>query len=156
MLEERDGSADRSSSKGLTADNSRCHVCHMNYEDEELAVSHVKSKIGCERCHGASDAHCGDEDNVTPPDVMYAKAKINPSCITCHPWAKIDTQAHKPVVEALAKGKTPCTDCHGKHRLSHRTRRWDKTTGKPIGDDKVRTIGEQPRSGNRRPKLQEK
>jgi hypothetical protein len=114
----------------------------MNYEEEKLAVVHARANISCERCHGASDAHCSDEDNITPPEIMYPKAKINPSCMMCHPWDKMDVKAHKPVRRAVADGKKLCTGCHGDHRLAHRTRRWDKATGKLIADDKVRMIGE--------------
>ena len=55
---------------GPAADNSRCHVCHINYSDEALAVTHARANISCEQCHGASDAHCSDEDNITPPDII--------------------------------------------------------------------------------------
>jgi len=113
---------------GPMADNSRCHVCHINYADEALAVTHARANISCEQCHGASDAHCGDEDNITAPDIMYPKEKINSFCKTCHPKAK------------LGAGKEYCTDCHGEHRLGYRTRKWDKTTGKLIVDDKVRML----------------
>ncbi len=141
LLEEPD---EAFSAAGPMADNSRCHVCHMNYEVEELAVTHAKANIGCEKCHGASDAHCSDEDNITPPEIMFPRAKINGSCMTCHPKGRLDIKAHKPVLEALAQNKKVCTDCHGDHRLAHRTRRWDKATGKLIEDDKVRMIEKAP------------
>jgi len=113
---------------GPVADNSRCHVCHINYDDEVLAVTHARANISCEQCHGACDAHCSDEDNITPPDIMYPPEKINDFCKSCHPKAK------------LGEGKKFCTDCHGEHRLSYRTRKWDKSTGKLIEDDKVRML----------------
>ena len=115
----------------LVADNSRCHVCHMNYEDEELAVVHARANIGCEKCHGSSDAHCSDEDHLTPPDVMYPLSKINPSCMECHPRDTIDIVPHQPIFDGTAgEGTKHCTDCHGSHRLARRTRTWDKATGK--------------------------
>lgn len=113
---------------GPVADNSRCHVCHINYDDEVLAVTHARANVSCEQCHGACDAHCSDEDNITPPDIMYPPEKINDFCKSCHPKAK------------LGEGKKFCTDCHGEHRLSYRTRKWDKSTGKLIEDDKVRML----------------
>lgn len=125
---------------GPVADNSRCHVCHINYSDEELAVIHARANVGCERCHGACDAHCNDEDNITPPDTMYPLAKINSSCMECHPKDKIDTQPHELILAGTATEKKYCTDCHGEHRLSYRTRKWDKTTGTLIEDDKVRMM----------------
>ncbi|MHC4157342.1 MAG: hypothetical protein ACYST6_20855 [Planctomycetota bacterium] len=128
--------------EGPVADNSRCHVCHMNYEDEELAVLHARANIGCEQCHGACDAHCSDEDNVTPPDTMYPLEKINSSCTTCHPKENIDTEQHQPLFDGMATENKYCTDCHGNHRLGYRTRRWDKTTGELIEDDKVRMTTE--------------
>jgi len=128
LLEEGTNAQDVAPPAGPVADNSRCHVCHINYQDEQLAVVHARANIGCEKCHGSSDAHCGDEDNITPPDIMYPAEKVNSFCKDCHPTAK------------LGGGKKYCTDCHGDHRLGYRTRRWDKTTGKLIEDDKVRML----------------
>lgn len=125
---------------GPVADNSRCHVCHINYADEELAVTHAKANIGCEECHGACDAHCSDEDNVTPPDIMYPLDKINSFCMTCHPKDKIDTEPHEAILAGADTEKKYCTDCHGEHRLGHRTRRWDKETGELLEDDQVRMM----------------
>ena len=125
---------------GPVADNSRCHVCHINYEDEALAVTHARADISCEQCHGASDAHCGDEDNITPPDIMYPAAKIRPFCMGCHPKEKINIAVHKGVLSDTGTKEGNCTDCHGEHRLGYRTRKWDKTTGKLIEDDKVRML----------------
>jgi hypothetical protein len=128
LLEEVSVTEELSSPTGPVADNSRCHVCHINYEGEELVFIHSQANISCEQCHGASDAHCSDEDNITPPDIMYPANKINSSCKSCHPDGK------------LSGGKKYCTDCHGEHRLSYRTRKWDKTTGELIEDDKVRML----------------
>jgi hypothetical protein len=127
------------SPQGPVADNSRCHVCHINYADEELAVRHAQANIGCEQCHGASDAHCSDEDNVTPPDKMYPLQGINSSCIFCHSRESIDNQVHEAILSGQATEKY-CTECHGEHRLSYRTRRWDKSTGELLEDDKVRMM----------------
>jgi hypothetical protein len=129
--------------EGPVADNSRCHVCHMNYAEEELAVRHARANIGCEQCHGACDAHCSDEDNVTPPDVMYPRAKINSSCMMCHPREEIEIEPHEPILAGTAAENKYCTDCHGEHRLGYRTRRWDKETGKLLEDDKVRMTTDQ-------------
>jgi len=122
---------------GLLADNSRCHVCHINYSEEDLAVTHARADISCERCHGASDDHCGDEDNITPPDIMYPPEKIRPFCMECHRSEEIDIAVHKSIISDTGS-KGICTNCHGEHRLAYRTRKWDKTTGKLIDDDKVR------------------
>ena len=51
----------------------------MNFEDEELAVVHAHNGIGCTKCQGQSAAHCDDENNVTPPDIMSPKEAINVS-----------------------------------------------------------------------------
>jgi len=131
LLEEGTDAQDVAPQAGPVADNSRCHVCHINYQDEQLAVVHARANIGCEKCHGSSDAHCGDEDNITPPDIMYPAERVNSFCKDCHPTAK------------LGGGKKYCTDCHGDHRLGYRTRRWDKTTGKLIEDDKVRMLSDE-------------
>jgi hypothetical protein len=127
---------------GPVADNSRCHVCHMNYEEEELAVSHARANVGCEECHGDSTPHCSDEDNITAPDIMYPREKINPFCLRCHPGEKL-SDLHKFVIAGNAEKRT-CADCHGEHRLAYRTRRWNKVTGELIGDDGVRMLGQDP------------
>jgi len=134
LLEEDETAEDTAPPTGPVADNSRCYVCHINYEDEELAVVHARANISCEQCHGPSDAHCGDEDNITPPDIMYPAAKINPFCMGCHPKEKIDIPAHKLILASANTGRKYCINCHGKHRLGYRTRKWDKATGKLITD----------------------
>jgi len=138
LLLENGNGAEELQPAGPVADNSRCHVCHINYEDEKLAVVHAQANIDCEQCHGASDAHCSDEDNITPPDIMYPLAKINSFCMGCHPRDKISS-LHESFFAGTTKEKY-CTDCHGEHRLVYRTRKWDKTTGELIEDDKVRMM----------------
>jgi hypothetical protein len=113
------------------ADNSFCYVCHLNYDGEELALDHERVGVACTECHGQSLDHCNDENNITPPDIMYPKAKINSSCMSCHPRDKIDhVDTHEAVLSSAATQQKQCTDCHGTdHRLSVRTVRWDKATG---------------------------
>ncbi len=113
---------------GPTADNSRCFVCHVNYTQEELAVTHARANMGCADCHGPSDAHIADESwasggNGTAPDVMYPREKINPSCLACHPGEKLAMPQHEPVF-APSAGQKVCTDCHGDHRLPQRRCTW--------------------------------
>jgi len=128
LLEDGDDTQEAGEPDGPVADNSRCHVCHINFSREWLSVTHAKNDVGCEDCHGSSDKHCSDEDNITPPDKMFAKEAINSFCKGCHPDGK------------LAGGKKYCVDCHGKHVMEHRTRRWDKKTGKLLEDDQVRML----------------
>ena len=143
LLEETSTAQESVSPAGPVADNSRCHVCHMNYEGEALALIHARADVGCKGCHGACDAHCSDEDNITPPDTMYPVEKIKPFCMGCHPKEKIGIAVHDSVMAETDPAKAYCTGCHGEHRLAHRTRRWDKTTGELIKDDGVRmTTGE--------------
>ncbi|HUU20386.1 MAG TPA: hypothetical protein VMW72_24775 [Sedimentisphaerales bacterium] len=119
-----------------------CSACHYAFGDEELALNHERVGIGCERCHGESERHRSDEDNITPPEIMYPKAKINPTCMMCHPRGKIkhvslhasllagaETIFDKDTDESTGQMKY-CTDCHGKeHRMNVRTIRWNKATG---------------------------
>ncbi len=110
------------------ADNSRCFVCHANYLDEKIAVTHARAGIGCATCHGASDAHIADESwasggNGTAPDIMFPRERVNPSCMVCHPKDKIDTAEHKPLFAKDTQQKL-CTDCHGSHRLPIRRSKW--------------------------------
>ena len=112
---------------GPVADNSRCHVCHLNYAKEAMAVSHAKADIGCAKCHGDSDAHIADESwasggNGTAPDIIYPAAKVNPSCMACHELRKTDPDC-KCDFPRLSQKKS-CTECHGKHRLSSRKCKW--------------------------------
>jgi hypothetical protein len=113
--------------KGPMADNSRCLVCHANYEKEEMAAAHAKADIGCAKCHGPSDAHIADESwasggNGTPPGTMYPPEKVVPSCIACHELRKTDPDC-KCDFPRLPEKKS-CTDCHGKHRLKTRKCKW--------------------------------
>jgi len=112
---------------GPMADNSRCLVCHANYEKEEMAAAHAKADIGCVKCHGESDAHIADESwasggNGTPPGIIYPPEKVNPSCIACHELRKTDPDC-KCDFPRLPEKKS-CTDCHGKHRLKTRKCKW--------------------------------
>lgn len=125
------------------ADNSACFVCHANYDDEEMAEQHAKAGVGCVDCHGVSTAHRNDEDNITPPDRMYWAAAIDPSCVTCHgthdaPARKVIARWQERSLTAKDPKALTCTDCHGEHRLKHRSVQWDKRTGKlmPRGEGK--------------------
>ncbi len=115
-----------------------CSACHYAFGDEELALSHERVGIGCERCHGESERHRSDEDNVTPPEIMYPKAKINPTCMMCHPRGEIKHERHhksflagaETIFDEHTGQKKYCTDCHGRHhRINVRTIRWNKATG---------------------------
>jgi hypothetical protein len=109
------------------ADNSRCHVCHINFSAEKLAATHAKAGVGCAKCHGPSDAHIDDESwasggKGTPPDIMYPAAKINRFCITCHELNPRDPD--RKCTFPGPSGKKVCTDCHGQHRLKTRKCKW--------------------------------
>jgi hypothetical protein len=132
------------------ANNSRCFVCHANsdFNEEQLVFGHAKANVGCVQCHGESTRHSADEDGLTPPDRMFPKAHIRFNCLGCHDWVKLvasdktkqhradlpEKPDHQAVLEATAQNKL-CTDCHGDHRLGHRTRVWDKRTGKLVRRD---------------------
>jgi hypothetical protein len=70
--------------------NPFCLACHGNFEEEDLVFKHKIAGIGCERCHGESQRHRSDEANITPPEIMYPRAKINPTCMMCHPREDIE------------------------------------------------------------------
>jgi hypothetical protein len=120
---------------GPVADNSACHVCHTNYQEEPLALLHARADIGCVKCHGQSSAHRNDEDNITPPDVIYPASKIDAMCKKCHeehnvPAAKVVARWQQRCPGKTDPSQIVCTDCHGDHRLKLRTVRWDKETRK--------------------------
>jgi uncharacterized paraquat-inducible protein A len=152
-----EGSGNQVESELIVA-NSFCVTCHYYFDEEELALDHKVRGIGCERCHGESQRHRSDENNITPPEIMYPKAKINPACMMCHPRHEIKNDRHHDLILAgaetvLDEGAPPlpsvedrkggasksgssekyCTDCHGKtHRMNVRSVQWDKATGKLI------------------------
>jgi hypothetical protein len=121
--------------------NAACFVCHGNYEREELVTVHAAEEVGCVDCHGDSFEHRNDENNVTPPDIMYPAEKIDAACQDCHDTHDV------AATEVLARwqqrcpqkqdvSQIVCTDCHGEHRLAQRTVRWDKRTREliPVAD----------------------
>lgn len=123
-----DESSEEGPDDGPMADNSRCHVCHMNYVEEELAVTHARAGMGCAACHGESDEHIADESwasggNGTAPEIMYPPEAINPFCLGCHPAEKIGRERHAAVFAPEEKPAV-CTDCHGEHRLAVRRCKW--------------------------------
>jgi hypothetical protein len=123
------------------ADNSYCYVCHTIFDGEKLTAVHQRVSVGCERCHGTSVKHSGDEDGLTPPEKMYAKSQVNSFCTTCHEKSKLlKREDHQEFFKEMQPGET-CSDCHAaKHHLKVRTRIWDKTTGKLLKDDGVRMM----------------
>ncbi len=111
---------------GPMADNSRCLVCHVNFEQEELTLQHARADIGCAKCHGDSDAHIADESwasggNGTAPEIMYPPEEINPGCSECH--KEIDPGKHKEFLAGESDEKY-CTQCHGQHRMANRKCKW--------------------------------
>ncbi|MBC8870584.1 MAG: cytochrome c3 family protein [Planctomycetes bacterium] len=121
----------------VKADNSACYVCHANYDGEKLALIHAIDDVGCIECHGESLAHRDDEDNVTPPDVMYPADRIEEKCAECHDEHDVSareviTRWQKRCPKKTNPSELVCTDCHGQHRLKLRTVRWDKKTRKLI------------------------
>ena len=107
--------------EGPVADNSRCFVCHINYVQEDIAVTHARQDMGCAHCHGESDEHIADESwasggNGTPPEIMYRRPEINPFCLSCHSRDKLPTEAHKGLFAGTGAEKY-CTDCHGEHTI---------------------------------------
>lgn len=136
----------KESSQSFVA-NSYCFVCHLDFEQEELALDHELAGIGCERCHGESTRHRSDEANITPPEIMYPKARINPTCMMCHPRHEIrHVKDHQRLLgrvrtifdedaedSASANSLKYCTNCHGgQHLIKVRTVRWNKATGELI------------------------
>ncbi len=115
----------------LTADNSRCFVCHINYQEEKLAMSHATKNVGCELCHGSSDDHCNDENNVTAPDKFYRREDVNALCYACHAPQNMNQVIHKSIIAGTFERKY-CTDCHGDHRLPRRSRTWNPQTREVI------------------------
>lgn len=120
------------------ADNEACLVCHGDYREEPLANWHAKEEIGCMKCHGSSEAHRADEDNITPPEIMFPARKIDAACRACHedhdaPARKVIETWQKRCPQKTDPAQIVCTDCHGEHRRPFRVVHWDKETGKLLG-----------------------
>lgn len=110
------------------SENTRCYVCHINYQREAITVTHGGVGIGCRDCHGDSEEHIADESWAsggpgTAPDRMFPPDRINPFCMTCHAKEKIDGPQHASVF-VEGEGRKVCTDCHGEHRLGTRKCKW--------------------------------
>lgn len=121
--------------KPAMADNSPCLVCHGNFEEEPLSRRHAKADVGCVKCHGESEAHRSDENNTTPPDRMFPRSEIDRACRHCHTThnvpGKVVIAAYLAHCRHIANPeKITCTECHGEHRMNHRTILWDKRTGR--------------------------
>jgi len=135
---------DVSKEKETFVANAFCSACHYGFDEEELAANHRKAGIGCERCHGESERHRSDENNITPPEIMYPRDKINPTCMMCHPRHEIQHVKSHELFLAGAEtifdtdpdtAKLYCTTCHAKeHRISVRTVRWNKATGEILDE----------------------
>ncbi len=113
------------------ADNSYCFVCHLDYQEEPLAENHRAHGIGCVKCHGSSNAHVDDEEGETAPDTMYSRARINPACQGCHDKSRLASTC-RSAISADTGATGVCTDCHGEHRLTERSKKWDRKTGELI------------------------
>ena len=134
-----DAKPEKTPDEGPVADNSACYCCHRNYEEEAMVQEHAKANVGCVKCHGESIAHRNDEDNITPPDVIYASDQIEKACQQCHDTHDAPARKVIAVWQQKCPAKTHvedllCTDCHGDHRLKIRTVRWDKHTRKLIAN----------------------
>jgi len=128
---------------GSADDNYWCYVCHMNYQVEPLAARHAKAGVGCSRCHAKSEAHTADEDGVIPPQKMFPREEVNSSCLPCHKEYSESNEICLYQYDgfgALEVGPSQCTDCHGRHRLANRVRRWDKTSGKLLWRDGTKPV----------------
>ncbi|MEJ2703683.1 MAG: cytochrome c3 family protein [Sedimentisphaerales bacterium] len=102
------------------AENTACFVCHVNYMTESLAGTHAGANIGCANCHGPSIAHRNDENNTTPPQIMYAAEKIDIFCRACHTVHDIPPRtviAHWLDLIKTQPDRT-CAGCHEKNDVA--------------------------------------
>lgn len=96
------------------AKNEECFVCHIDYEREELTLTHQAQGVSCATCHGPSVAHIDDEDRKTAPDHIIAHHRVASFCRGCH----TDIGEACPSAEPPERGREQaCTECHGKHQL---------------------------------------
>jgi hypothetical protein len=141
LLEEPKRNESENPADRIVADNEACYVCHGNYRDEPMALWHARVNVGCVKCHGPSLAHRDDEDNTTPPDIMFPTDKVESACKACHDSHDVAPRKVLARWKERCPAKTNpddvvCTDCHGQHHLENRTVRWDKATRQLLGDPK--------------------
>lgn len=121
-----------------------CYDCHGTFRDDPFSIKHASVDVTCVTCHGESDAHAHDEDNITPPQTMYAREAIAKRCGECHKEhnaspAKVVARWQERGLQKLKPVNLVCTDCHGRHRMNVRTIHWDKKTGKLLDTPKKET-----------------
>lgn len=124
----------------MPKDNSGCLVCHINFESEEIAATHLKKGTTCAHCHGVSYEHMNDEEAAAEPDILFGRAEVDPSCKKCHGAHKHPDAVAKFLAEWKGKRRPQgrlilanavCTDCHGLHRLPRGGARTPATDEKP-------------------------
>ncbi len=110
----------------MPKDNSMCLTCHINFEKEEVASTHLKKGITCAHCHGVSRDHMNDEEAAAKPDILFGRTEVEPACRKCHQSHKNPEAVSKFLAEWKGKRRphgrlilsnAVCTDCHGLHRL---------------------------------------
>ena len=145
MLEEAGKKADPDKEIAPSVlENTACYVCHENYRTEELVAQHADNDVGCVDCHGKSYAHRNDENNTTPPDVMFPRNRIEEGCASCHDShdvsaAEVVARLRERVPHMSQSQDLACTDCHGYHRLDHRTVVWNRETRELLTGSKQST-----------------
>jgi hypothetical protein len=119
--------------------DSACFVCHANFDGEKIGKKHAAEKAdklereeddehlkpakdrpkkaGCAGCHGTCFDHRSDEDNVTPPEVMYTRGEVAAACLQCHIRHKAESKRKDG--EGPPPPNAVCTDCHGKHKATN-------------------------------------
>jgi hypothetical protein len=113
--EPTEGDGSTLASNEVAIENTACFVCHANYMTESLASRHTGVNIGCIHCHGQSTAHRNDENNTTPPEIMYPREKVDPFCQGCHITAH-DISPKTIITRWLQHSEEEihpsCTGCH--------------------------------------------
>jgi uncharacterized CHY-type Zn-finger protein len=122
--------------------NATCYVCHANYEQEPLVQWHAKANYACSDCHGESIAHKNDENNITPPDKMYAPDEIDAACRKCHTSHDIQpAEVVRRWREHIGDTKTDvlCEKCHEGHDVpaADVVRKWQKQGGQKIEEKPI-------------------
>lgn len=134
--------------------NDPCYVCHGNMKEDKLVFAHAAGKVSCIDCHGPSVAHRNDEDNITPPDKMFARDQIDSMCSECHgehdvPARDVIRRLQERKLASTKSGEIACTSCHFEHRLAHRVVEWDKKTRKLLSRETPAKTGGGPAAGSR-------
>ncbi len=94
-----------------------CAPCHSEQARDFATHTHFSKNIGCDACHGPSEAH-RKATGAAPPDRVAAPDEVPALCGACHVAQRKDYQASRHAALLAARPRVrsaQCGACHGVH-----------------------------------------